>query len=142
MDKTEKLPGGATVEQLKDWKEKYGEVFLVSVTDRSGKLIEGIFRKPNMAEFSKAVKFLSPDPSDPTPKDPTDNDGNPLLGEDGKPVKASGFPRDMMRAGTIYYLACRLAVDPEMDKDEEVKAGVCIQLVKQFKPIEATIKNL
>lgn len=135
MDKTEKetLPCGITKSQLAQWKKLYREVFVITIV-HEGKVIQGVFRKPDMNSFSKALQYLAPDPSIPVPAKQVDKDGNDIT-----PV---AMPRDMMRAGLIYYLDCKLAVDKEMDEHEEVRAGACIQLVQQFKAAQATIKNL
>ena len=127
------LPCGITAEQLKEWKEKYSEVFVISV-EKDGKVFSGVFRKPGMKEFSKALKYLTPDPNEPLPKKQTN--------EEGEDVTPAPTPRDMMRAGMLYYLDCKLAVDKELDEDDEAKAGVYMQLVRKFRAQSATIKNL
>ena len=127
------LPCGITQEQLDGFKKEHKEVFVISV-EKDGKVINGIFRKPGMKEFSKVLKYISPDPNEPLPKKQKD--------EEGKDITPAPMPRDMMRAGQIYYLDCKLVSDPEMEDDDEVKVGVYLQLVQKFKATTATIKNL
>jgi len=127
------LPCGITATQLADWKEKYGEVFHITVT-KGGKTYDGVFAKPNMEVFGKAIKFLSPDPNEPLPKKQVD--------EHGKDITPAPVPRDLMKAGMIYFLHCRLAIDKEIESDDELKAGICMKLVGKFRAAETEIKNL
>ena len=87
-----------------------------------------------MEVFSKAIKYLSPDPNEPLPKKQVD--------EDGKDITPSPVPRDLMKAGMIYFLHCRLAIDKEIEGDDELKAGICMKLVGKFRAAESEIKNL
>jgi hypothetical protein len=52
------------------------------------------------------------------------------------------FNQELLDAGMIYYLECKLAAEEETWTTDEVKFAFCLQLATLFKLQVAEIKNL
>lgn len=108
-----KLPCGITQEQLNAWKEQYGAENIKHVK---------VFEKAGDKEHFKSLVVRKPDLEVIT--------------------KASRFAAEPFKAGLIIYNECKLAVDPEIEANDELKAGALVNLTRMFKIHESEVSDL
>lgn len=108
-----KFPCGITQEQLDAWKNQYGSENIKHIK---------VFEKAGEKEHFKSLVVRKPDLDVIT--------------------KASKFSTELLKAGLIIYNECKLAVDPEIEANPEMKAAALIQLSNLFKIHESDVLDL
>lgn len=56
------LPGGVSQAQLKQWKNRWGEVTQISVKTDDGRTLYGYFKKPDLETIAASTRFIDTDP--------------------------------------------------------------------------------
>lgn len=106
------LPGGITEAQLKQWKARWGDVYLVEIPMDEGSKNQkaaGYFKKPNLETISAAAKFEQSDP---------------------------------IKSGMIVFENCLLHADEALQSDDVLKLSCVREISKLIQIRQGELKKL
>jgi hypothetical protein len=107
-----KLPCGITAEQLAEWKKLHGADNVKHIP---------VYTKADKSHFHSLI----------------------VRRPDMEAIsKASKFASEPIKAGLVLYNECRLANDPEIEAQANLKASACRALTSMFKIYESEVLDL